>query len=229
MRRLLVTGAALGLVATGVPGVAHASSYLGGCGMVTLRDFEPEDLLNVLGGQNLWGGVVFLAVVPPGIATPVTVTCELKVNGVSQGTVLAATGIGAAASAATLTYTATLGAIVSLCTKVVTSVTEQTCRDATTVRVVPEPVKDVLAVPKHLLDPSLCQVLKAAAPAIKGLGRPDLVDADLASGDVYLRDSDDNGTYDGDDPDLGWDCPPYNTDAPLNISDEAYVAYVVPA
>lgn len=55
-----------------------------------------------------------------------------------------------------------------------------------------QPVWDVV-------DPAVCEALVAQAPVVNGLGRPDVIAIDPASGDVSLA----GGSF--------WDCPPYST------------------
>lgn len=226
MRRLLVTGAVVGLVMTGAPSVAHAAAYEGGCGFVALYDFTGGEAYPVaLRGEHTWLGVVFLAVAPVG--SNVTVTCDLWTDAPTPETVLTATGTGVVVAAAPLIYATAPGQVVKLCTTV-SEFPPTVCRNATETKIVPSEVTDLLATPKHLLDPALCTALKAAAPVIKSLGHPEVVDADPGSGDLYLLERDDSGAPDQDDPEFGWDCPPYTTDAPLNMADEVYLEYVLP-
>jgi hypothetical protein len=126
MRRALL---AIALVAAAAP-TAHAdqAGYRGGCGLASLADVTPG---GQLGGQHVWNGAVHLAVVPDAEPATVSAYCELKVNGVDQGTVLSPrSGTGAVLDANTVQYTAAPTDVVSLCTHVqVNAATSVDCAD----------------------------------------------------------------------------------------------------
>jgi len=186
-----------------------------------------------LGGQNVWNGGVYLLVVPTDTAgTPTgataTVSCELKVNGVSQGTVLGpTTGTGVVADAAQIQFTAEVTDVVSLCDHVtVGSETIVFCGDATTTQLVPQPVIDaidsvfdvlitvaetvdgVIATVFDLLnelvlkptDVATCAALVAIAPVANTLG-PDVIFID-GTGDTWIGGVSEDTKF--------WDCPPYD-------------------
>ena len=207
MKKLLLA-VTVGMLAATAPISAHAdgATYIGGCGFATLNDTTPG---GQLGGQDVWNGAVRLAVVPATAGAPngsaVTASCELKVNGVSQGTVLGpVSGVGAVAAGGQIQFTAAITDIVSMCTHV-TSVngTEVVCVDATTTQIVPQPVIDAINAVIDLLndnvfsqiDPTICPVLAALAP---GAG-PVIINSE---GDIWIGSSNPEDKF--------WDCPPYD-------------------
>ena len=196
MKRLLVAAIA---AATLVPfgQAAHAASfdYVGGCGFDTLNDTTPG---GQLGGQDVWNGGVYLAVVPTDTAgTPtgaaVSVSCELKVNGVSQGTVLTGNGTGAAFAAGQIQFTAAITDIVSLCDHVtVGAETIVNCGDATTTQIIPQPVIDAIDAVFQAIadatagtDPLMCSVIAPLAPSVNSVGGT-TVHVDTDDCDIYL-------------------------------------------
>ncbi len=206
MKKLLMAGLAVGMLTMGAPlspAQADGLTYVGGCGFATLNDTTPG---GQLGGQDVWNGAVRLAVIPTTAGVPngsaVSASCELKVNGVSQGTVLSATGTGFAFNAGQIQFTAAITDIVSMCTHV-TSVngTEVVCADATTTQIIPQPVIDLLEL---VGDPLVCAVLIAAAPTVNSTVPSSITYIDPATGDWFLL-----GTSTPDN--LFWDCPPYIT------------------
>jgi hypothetical protein len=203
------------MVLSSAPITAHAASfdYRGGCGFDTLNDTTPG---GQLGGQDVWNGGVYLAVVPTDtsankVPTGATaaVSCELKVNGVSQGTVLGpVSGTGFVAAAGTIQFTAAVTDVVSLCDHVtVGSETIVVCGDATTTQIVPQPIVDAIDAVITLIndnvlsqiDPTICPVLASLAP---GAG-PVIINSE---GDVYIGST--NQT------DKWYDCPPYGDSDP---------------
>ncbi len=233
LKKLLMASLAVGMLAVSAPLSAHAASfdYRGGCGFDTLNDTTPG---GQLGGQDVWNGGVYLVVVPTDTAGTPTgaaadVTCELKVNGVSQGTVLSASGTGIIAAAGQIQFTAAITDIVSLCDHVtVGAETIVNCGDATTTQIIPQPVIDALILVLDTavgaantvidllnstvfsqLDPTICAGLIAIAPVVNTLPS-DIAHIDPATGDTGL------GkallvllTGDPDVNDGFWDCPPY--------------------
>jgi hypothetical protein len=199
--------------------------HRGSCGFNTLNDTTPG---GQLGGQDVWNGEVYLAVVmfdPNGLSASGTVSCELRVNGVSQGTVLGPdSGTGIVVDANTIQFTASVTDVVSLCLHVNTDYENSVdCNDATTTQVVPQPVIDAIdAVFAAIngvidllnqnvfsqLDPTICSVLIGLAPTVNGLGHPELIHIDPATGDLFI-----GGIIFTPPPggDLFWDCPPYVT------------------
>ncbi len=230
MKRLLV--AAAGLLLGPVPIAAHAASfdYRGGCHFVTLNDTTPG---GPLGGQDAWTGVVYLDVVPidtdlmaPSGATA-TVSCELRIDGLSQGVVLGpTTGTGVVVDARQIQFTAQITDVVALCDHVtVGSETIVSCAGPPEGGLVPPPVVDLFdqiidtAGPVFdlvngvvgQLEPVVCGELVALAPAVNGLGHPELAHIDPATGDLHLAGavlqalgvSPYAPNYD-----VWWDCPP---------------------
>jgi hypothetical protein len=117
------------MLAFAAPVAAHAdgATFRGGCSAEVTSD--PSG--GLLGGQDAWNGDVRLAVVPNDFG-PVTASCEIRVNGVSQGVVLTATGTGIAVAAGFVTFNATVTDNVALCTHVTTSAgSESVCADIT--------------------------------------------------------------------------------------------------
>jgi hypothetical protein len=198
MKRLLVAAlAAAALVPFGQAAHASGTTYKGGCGFDTLNDTTPG---GQLGGQDVWNGGVYLAVVATDAAgTPtggaVTASCELKVNGVSQGTVLGPkAGTGAVADAGTVQFTAAVTDIVSLCAHVTTaSGTEVTCNDATTTQIVPQPVIDAINLVLDTFaeltkdtDGPTCMVLINLAPVVNATTSVTTLSMDLDDCDIWL-------------------------------------------
>ncbi len=220
-RRRWPVGLVVSLLAVAAPIAAHAASfdYRGGCSNTSVTRELPG---GQLGGNNTTTLEVYLAIVPTdpaGVPSGATVTasCELRINGWSDGTVLGpTTGTGAAFAAGVVLYTPNETDIVELCTHVaVAAETIVRCAPVTSTLVVPQPVYDTLTVVFDLLnavvfeplDPVVCAVLAALAP---GAG-PLVIDS---TGDAYLLDS------------IFWDCPPYG-DGRGAASTEA-VTFAVP-
>lgn len=107
---------------------AHATTYdfTGTCGLLTVNDTTPGGLL---GGPAENHGVVHLHAVVTADGLPAlgyaTGWCELRVNSVSQGTVLGPTfGIGVLADAGPLVFTSGPADYVEICTHVAVAGTE---------------------------------------------------------------------------------------------------------
>lgn len=109
---------------------AHATTYdfTGGCPFATVNDTTPGGLL---GGPRQWNGTIHLRAVvtdAAGIPAPVYAVawCELRVDTVSQGTVLGpAFGVGVLADAGPFVFTAATTDVVMMCTHVVVGGTEK--------------------------------------------------------------------------------------------------------
>jgi hypothetical protein len=224
LKKLLIASLAAGVLAVAAPAAqaTHDSgpglnNYFGGCSFLTLNDTTPG---GQLGGQDVWNGEIdgeFIAndngtttAGAQAVPTPtvnISATCELKVNGVSQGTVAVCNqpGVGVAVCGSTIQFTAAVTDIVSLCDHVHVGADFYTnCGDATTTQIVPQPVIDALNAVIDLLnsavfsqlDPAICLVLTTLAPIVNNLP-PDVIHIDPVTGDTSI---------------LGepfWDCPPY--------------------
>jgi hypothetical protein len=226
LRKLLVASVATALLAISAPVAAHAGgrTFAGGCYFISLEDPTPG---GQLGGQNVRNGVVVFTVVPTTGGVPngsaFTASCELRVNGMIQGTVLGPTsGTGFVADATTIQFTARPTDVVSMCTHVSSVNGDETvCSDPGTTDPIPKPVIDaidavfdtielVIDLLDELvfsqLDPTLCAVLVTLAPTVNGLGHPELIHIEPASGDLFI-----GGIVFTPPPggDLFWDCPPY--------------------
>lgn len=231
MRRLLIAGVLAGLVTTFVPATAHAScvgqcdlDWYGSCHFASLNDTTPG---GVLGGQSTWTGDVDLDVVAidrstglPVLDAPISASCEIRVNSVPEVVVGPVTGTGAVVAVTPVQYRAEVTDIVTLCTRVTVGANpeEVDCwgehllllemlTDGVTWFVVEaaDEVFDLLDDTYPQLDPVICAQLVALAPLVDGLGHPELIDIDPATGDLFL-----GGVLLGDHPsDLFWDCPPY--------------------
>ncbi len=219
MKALVPAALAASLLAG--PATAHATSEwhlmsaTGACGFRVVDDNTQGARL---GGPNNWWGIVYLAAVrlngsdlPPDI----TMSCELRINGTSAGTVLGpTTGSGVVYDALPFVFWSQLGKVVSLCDHItvwgettvtctdaaVTQVEPQTVHDATdpTVATVNDAVDDAVV----LLNPTLCPgIATFVAPTVDGIGHPELVYVDPATGDVFV-----GGTTSLQ---RVWDCPPY--------------------
>jgi hypothetical protein len=186
----LLAGLVTGMLAVGTPITAHAAdqyymSARGGCSFDVVNDASPG---GQFGGPTVWSGIVYLAV---GWAdgfgsSALTVSCELKVNGVSQGVVLGpTTGTVAAASVATLQFTATSSDVVTLCEHVTVNATVVT--SCATAQLFPVVAPDSL----------VCPVLVALAPTVDVIFNPATLYIDPVQGDLYIQ----GYVY--------WDCPPY--------------------
>jgi hypothetical protein len=210
----MLAAIALGAIAVvpASPASAHEEGFEGpGCRFATVNDTTPG---GQLGGQNQWNGTINTLVVPThaGVPSgdPVDVECELRINGVSQGTVLTASGVGVAASAGPFSFAAADTDVIEICTIVIIVHNHPPhgththviiiCRIATVTQIVPQPVVDAINMVIDFfndniasqIDPTLCDnVLKPAAPGVPGV-----VDIN-GEGDVALL------------TEPFWDCPPY--------------------
>jgi hypothetical protein len=211
MKSLLIAALIAGSALTPA---AHADSGFGweggGCHWSALDDTSPG---GVLGGQDTWHGYVSLLVIPNDAETglpsgaAVTAECVLMIDGANERTVLAGSGVGVAAAAGTLTFTADYpDVVVQLCTRVtVGTETIDDCGDGDpcpgalcTLAFVGSKVNEVFA---QAVDPVLCPQLVALAPTVDGLPTANVLYIDPATGDTYA-----GGTTQDD---LVYDCPPY--------------------
>ncbi len=177
MKRLVLACLAPALLAP--PAHADGRTYRGGC---TYASANNEVGGGALGGRNVFTGVVFLRVVPADLGA-VTAWCELKVNGVSQGTVLGpVSGTGAVAAAGPIQFRADrMLDVVAICTHAVTASGEEVvCPDGSSVQIVPEPFYDLI----HTVGDVVTPPLDAATCAVLG--------GDTFAGPYWL-----------------YDCPPY--------------------
>lgn len=127
MKTLLTGALAAGLLLGSAP-AAHAHPnyhYLGGCRMVLFQDVTPG---GQLGGQDVWNGLYYVDVVATdsgGVPAPPasrSVSCEIRVNGISQGVVLGpmvGTGFGAVVATGSVQFTAAVTDDLELCERVV--------------------------------------------------------------------------------------------------------------
>jgi hypothetical protein len=200
MKHLMAAGLAVGMLTLGAP-VAQAHPnfhYLGGCGYVGVTDSTPGGLL---GSGNSIFGVAFAAVVAttsagiPSPTTPITVSCDQSINGSPPvGVIRPTSGTGVAAAAVQLTLSAASGSVVQFCEHVtVGGETHNLCRTATERPLLPQPVTDLIAPLKALLDSVLCPVLGGLAPGVPPV-------TITPAGDVSV------GVFTV----LIYDCPPYN-------------------
>jgi hypothetical protein len=223
MRKLVPAGLAVALFAipapfataqiqTPDPAVVMANppggaTFRGGCGFVAMYDDTPG---GQFGGQGVWNGVVYLAVVPNSVSggpvlTTATAWCELRRNS-SGSTVLGkTTGIGVVVDAARLTFTAAITDIMTMCTHVtIGGSTEVRCVDATSVPICPVQVcgdGGIVDQVEALTDPVACPLFAELAPVVDVID-PDILYVDPFTGDIYLF-----GSY----PKPFYDCPPYGS------------------
>lgn len=184
---VLVTGA---LLVVGTPAVhaAAAHHYRGGCGLDASTD-PTQQIVN----PDTFVGVLYASAVvysDGAYANPVsaTVTCTVKVNGVTRGTA-SFVGTVAVSGAAQTAFLATDSDITTVCTTVWFhgGGTVQDCAYTSDVTFPPYEVTDLLG----FVDPTMCPILAALAPGVPGV-----VDIE-ADGDTYVA----GGPF--------WNCPPY--------------------
>jgi hypothetical protein len=116
MKKILTAGLVAGLVAVAAP-ASHAAGYVGGCGFDAINDTTPGGLL---GGPDRYNGVIEVAVIATddnGVPAllPLTVRCDMYVDGVFVSTALAASGVGVAAAAGTFSFHVDGTQIVEIC------------------------------------------------------------------------------------------------------------------
>jgi hypothetical protein len=225
----LLLAAVVGMVAATAPISAHAdgASYKGTCRISTVNDTTPD---GTLGGQNVWNGNVNVVVVANTPGDTISATCSIKVNGVNQGVVLTADkpGVGFAAAADRVTFTAAVTDVVSICTNVTTGSNppESSCVDLTTTPICPaqvcgdgglldqafaildgvfttvDGVINTVNEATKIVDPTLCAALVSISGTVNSLPTSGVLYID-PTGDTYV-----GGTTAAD---LFWDCPPYVT------------------
>jgi hypothetical protein len=197
VKRLVLAALAAGAALVVPAPMAHAgdAGYAGTCRFSTLNDVTPG---GQLGGNNSWNGQVNVAVVAtnggdPAVPTgdPISVDCELRINGISQGVVLHAEGPGVAAGADDLTYTSVEGDVVSMCTNVTITHADHThessvCVDATRTQIVPQPVIDAINLVLDFIADNTIVVDMIVCPILAGLPDvPGVLEWD-DGGDTYL-------------------------------------------
>ncbi len=199
MKKHLLAAVVAGLLATTAPAHASGGTFRGNCGFDTTNNPTGS---GALGGRNVWTGVTSLDVVttdPSGLPTgsAVTAWCELRVNGVSQGTVLGpVSGVGAVAAAAPLQFRAAETDVVTPCLHVVTAAGENVlCTDRTQSQIPPQPVLDLIDF-----------VLGPAYPTLDEV-RTTVYDPAIAASDAAACTALGGDTFAG--PYWLYDCPPF--------------------
>jgi hypothetical protein len=120
MRRRTVTlgtGLLALLAATAPVARANHTGYAGRCRFAAVNDATPG---GQFGGLNHWNGEINVSVVATDSngamsGAPISAGCELLINGVSQGVMLAASGAGWASDAGPLSFTAEDTDVIGLC------------------------------------------------------------------------------------------------------------------
>lgn len=203
MKKILLAGAAVGMLALAAPAQAHPTHhYVGQCRISSVSDGGDDD-------QTTWTGQASIAVVAtdasgvvPAPTAPISGQCDVYRNGVFFQTAVTASGTGAASNAVPWTYQSDPDDVMTVCTVVeVNGEPHSDCRDLTTTPIVPEPVQQVITFIIDTLnnevfskiDPTICPFLATGAPGIPGV-----IDIN-EEGDVSIAG------------DLFWDCPPYET------------------
>jgi hypothetical protein len=195
LKKLMLAGLAVGMTALNAP-VAHAAVVRAECG------FDAAAQATVTGGgaQATFTGAAW-CVVTFDDGNGHTVRGYITVDGVEQASTPTASGSVVVIAAGQVTYNAPEGSTVDLCTEI-DGVTVS-CGPADEQQIPPQAVIDLLdtvfatldsvLIPiEEQLDPTICTLLKAAAPGIPGV-------VDI--------------TPEGDTTVVGvgpfWDCPPY--------------------
>ena len=116
MRRTLLAAVAVALLAAPSARAHPSYHYTGGCGASVAPDSNA-------GSQTTWTGQISAAVTATDAAgaptmVPISVECQLHINGAFQGVFLSASGTGTAAGAAALSYQADPTDVVVLCAAV---------------------------------------------------------------------------------------------------------------
>jgi hypothetical protein len=185
--------------------VAHAHPdhhYLGGCSLAAANDGTPYW---TFGGEPVWIGTIMAAAVAttadevpvPDPLAPVDVACTLEINGqpLDQPRV-DATGTGAAANAAPVSFVADLADVVRLCATVtVSGERHESCAEATVAHT-PDEVRNAEGTALNTLSHIVCPYLKLLHPGVPGV--VEVTD----DGDVYVA-----GGY-------AYDCPPHDELSP---------------
>jgi hypothetical protein len=187
LKKIAFSLAATGLLVVGVPGAAHAATGLflkndtdpsGVCRFYAVNDVTPNGLF---GGPFVWNGAAALDFVAPVNALPpdtYTVSCELRVNGAGQGTVVGPdTGTSVLTDQSRLSFTAAPGDRVTICAHVQRGTNPETvsCGEGVTSEI------------SGLVDEFLCfGVLDRLAPLVNSLGLPQVIRIDPVTDDLYV-------------------------------------------
>ena len=196
-RRSLLSASTCMLVATAAP-VAQAHPnlhYTGGCGWFTVSDGTDSP-------QTQWDGEVHVvavatdAVTGAPAAVPITVECELRINGATPGTVVfSASGTGVAVGADRVSFNADPDDVVVMCDHVTVGGEFHKDCGVAPEPVIPPPVQDAIDEVAATVDSVICGPLAAQHG-----GPADQPPVDIRSdGDLYVAGR--------------WvvDCPPYGT------------------
>ena len=201
MRKILLPGIVAALVATAGPTSAHPSyHYEGGCGFATLSDRSDNPDTNWRGEAHVVAVATDAVTGLYAPLTPISVECHVYKEGVFQGVILTASGVGFATGVTQYTYQASRDDVITLCDVVTVGGEAHTdCRDTTTSPILPEPVQETIDVVIDQIirvliwaDPWICPVIGS----LSGIWVPGVLDV-TPEGDVYVA-----GEY-------LWDCPPY--------------------
>lgn len=195
--RTFVVAAVVAAVAA-PPAEGHpAYHYLGGCEM-TATSADTDD------GRMQWSADVSVAAVATDAATgapapvPISVECELVVDGATPGTVVfSVAGQGLVAATGPVSYQAGPYDVVTVCEHVtVGGAYHRECGFATVVPAVAPPLWEAVRIIEHAMHPEPCRTLAALSggPA----DQPPVFDV-RTDGDVYVGD------------DLVWNCPPFDS------------------
>ena len=161
--------------------VAHADAPTASCGFDSVQQTDAT-------GQNYEGAAYGYAVHTDG---PISIRCYVTVNGSEEDSTPTGSGTNVATTAGRVQFAATETDDVRLCAEVTAhGTTTTTCDPSTNTQVPPQEVIDLINSFLILVDPTICDALKA----VKGTYGPILIDD---QGDVYI-----NGV-------LWYDCPPY--------------------
>jgi hypothetical protein len=203
MRKVLLGTLAAGLLALGVPAAsAHDNDAVKwSCNVVR----EPIGIFN--SGPYFLAGVAATAEAGGG-----TFWCEIRVNGVGVSNSIHTHGENVFVTAGPLRGYSTDETGFEVCGHITWDDGHTPLDSCTPTLGVPnDPVTDLLDTLNDLsknLDPAICSVLMTLAPTVNGLGHPELIHIDEATGDLFLL-----GVVLTPPPggDLFWDCPPYNS------------------
>jgi hypothetical protein len=192
LKKLMLAGVAVGMMALNAP-IAHAAVVRSGCG------FNSVSQATVTGETTFTGAAYgYAAFDDQGTHT---LRCYITVDGSEQATTPTVSGSTFVHVEAEVTYSAAEGAHVEECTEIDGSTVS--CGTADETQVPPQEVLDALdtvfalldsiLIPiEESLDPTICSVLKLAAPGIPGV-----IDI-TPEGDTTIIGL---GAF--------WDCPPY--------------------
>lgn len=188
MKRLVLAGLAAAMLATGAP-AAQADPdrhYSGGCSFTRLPD---------LSTSSQWAAEVRLVAVAtrasdssPTPTEEMTGSCDLRINGTYNGTVLGpVSGTGAIAGVDAFQYLTDSDDVIELCDDItVAGEAHYVCRRTDPTPIPPDEVIEALVMILDILnelvfeptDVLTCAVLAALAPTVNALNRPDLVHID---------------------------------------------------